>query len=79
MVKLVGFKRFTSKKGNELCIATVLRDATTREKEYGCVGQVAEDIFVPTGQIDYLTEKMIGKEIKLYWDRAFLEKIEVVG
>lgn len=78
MSVLVGFRRFTSKKGKDCCIATILRDATEREKQYGAIGQVAEDLFLPDSQYNYLTEKSVGKEVKLYWDRAFLEKIEIV-
>lgn len=76
--QLVGFKRFTSKNGKEICIATVLRDATRREKEYGSVGQVAEELFVPGEQYDYLKPDMLGKKVNLYWDRQYLDKIEVV-
>ena len=75
--QLVGFKRFTSKNGKDMCIATILRDASRREKEYGSVGMVAEQIFIPNEQYDYLQPDMVGKKVNLYWDRQFLDKIEV--
>ena len=75
--QLVGYKRFVSKNDKQICIATVLRDATRREKEYGSVGRVAEEVFVPAEQYDYLQPDMVGKNVKLYWDRQYLDKIEV--
>lgn len=78
MCKLVGFRKFVAKKsGKNTCIATILRDSTNRERQFGVIGQVAEDVFIPDDQYDFLTEKMIGKEVRLIWDKSFLERIEL--
>lgn len=76
---LLGYKRFKAKSGNDCCMFTIVRDAKSREKSWGQVGQVAEENFAPTDQVEYLNEKMIGKEMNLYWDHGYLDRIEVLN
>ena len=63
MAKLIGYKKGTSKKGNDYCMATLLYELSERDKQNGAVGQKVEDIFLPENQINYLKPEHIGKEI----------------
>lgn len=82
MGKLVGFRRFTSKKGDNYCVANVVTDYNDRDKQNGSVGARAEQIFIPSGQYEYLQENDIGKEIHLEYEfsgnRAYLQSVSVV-
>lgn len=81
MVKLVGYRRFTSKKNVETCIASVIMDANDRDKNSGHVGQKTDEIFMPSDQVDFLKPEHIGKELVLSYDmsggRAFLTNVAV--
>lgn len=80
---LVGFKRFKSKKGNELCVASVSTPFSPADIARGCYGDDVQSVFLPEDQIDYLKESDIGKEVKLSYNiangRAFLVDFTVVG
>lgn len=81
MGKLVGFRRFTSKKSKDYCVANVVTEYTDRDKANGAVGQRTEEVFVPSDQYDYLQPSDIGCEIVLNYNfsgnRAYLDRIEV--
>lgn len=81
MGKLVGYRRFTSKKGTDCCIANIVSDYNGREKEMGAVGEKTEEIFVPASQYNLLQPSDIGCEIVLNYEfsgnRAFLNEIVV--
>lgn len=81
MVKLVGYKRFTSKKGTECCVASIVKDMSAREKENGAVGQSVDEIFLPPEQINLLKPTDIGKELLLDYElsagRAYLVNVSV--
>lgn len=62
-MKIAGFRKFTSKSGTDCCIVTALSYYTDREKEYGGVGQKAEDFFIPKDYHAMIDEKAIGKTI----------------
>lgn len=78
---LVGYKRFTSKKGIPLCVAIVSTPFTERDNERGSFGCDSESVFLPTELYDYLTPKDIGKPITLSYNivggRAFLTDVQV--
>ena len=64
MSKLVGYRRFTSKKnGKDYCVAEVETPFSTRETSAGAVGCKTEQIFMPEDQYDLLKPADIGKEI----------------
>lgn len=81
MVKLVGYRRFTSKKGVETCIASVIQDANDRDKASGFVGQKVDEIFIPAEQVDDLKPEHIGKELVMSYDmsggRPYLTRVAV--
>lgn len=80
---LVGYKRFKSKKGNEVCMASVSTPFSPAENGRGCYGDDVQTVFMPENQLDYLQPSDIGKEVKLSYSissgRAFLVDFVVVG
>lgn len=83
MTKLVGYRRFTSKKKNkDYCMATVVHDLSERDISNGCVGQKMEEVFMPEELTEYLNPSHIGKEVKLEYElsngRAYLVNLSVV-
>lgn len=82
MTKLLGYKRFTSKKnGKEFCVACVVQDFSDREKENGSVGQKVDEIFMPENQYNLLKPEHIGKELVLDYElsggRAYLVNVSI--
>lgn len=82
MTKLVGYRKFVSKKNGETyCVANVVQDLTDREKENGCVGQKTDEIFMPKEQVNLLKPSDIGKEMSFNYElsggRAFLVNVSL--
>lgn len=79
--KLVGYKRFTSKNGRDLCVANVVIPYTPAENGRGSVGSDVKEIFLPDHQVNMLTEKDIGKDVEMFYTisgtRAYLENMVV--
>ena len=75
--KLVGYKRFKSKKGNDLCVANVEVPFTPAENSRGSIGSDVQSVFLPDNKLDLLKEDDIGKNVDLVYSivngRAFLE------
>lgn len=65
MNKLIGYRMGTAQKtGRAYCMAYVLSEPSDRDKEFGAVGQVAEKVYMPADQVDFLKPEFIGKELK---------------
>ncbi len=81
--KLVGFKRFKSKKGNECCVLSIEKPYTPAEQARGCHGSSVDNIFAPEDKIDAFTEKDLGKEVDLLYSieygRAVLYDVVFIG
>lgn len=79
--KLIGFKRFTSKKGNPTCIVVVATPFDERQNEKGSYGCDVETMFLPKELFDYLTPEDLGKEVTMSYDivnrQAFLRDFTV--
>ena len=78
---LVGYHKFTSKKGKDFCVASVVKDLSPRDQAFGYIGQKTEEIFMPDDQLNMLKPEDIGKELILDYDmsdgRAFLISVTV--
>lgn len=78
---LIGFKRFTSKKGNPLCVAIIATAFDKQQNERGSYGCDAETVFLPSEQYDYLQSSDLGKEVSTQYDivggRAYLRELTV--
>lgn len=66
--KIVGYKRFKSKKGQDLCIATVVSPYSQRDLDRGCVGSRSEDVFLPDSLVNMLEPKHIDKNVEISYD-----------
>lgn len=79
--KLIGFKRFTSRKGNPLCVAIIATAFDKQQNERGSFGCDAESVFLPSEQYDYLNADDLGKEVSTQYDmvggRAYLRELTV--
>lgn len=79
--KIVGFKRFTSKKGKDFCVANCVSDFSDREYDNGCCGQKIEEIFMPEADYDLLQPEHIGKiatfEYEINNGKAYLVKVDI--
>lgn len=65
---LLGYKRFTSKKGQDYCVALISRPLTEREQQRGSVGLAVEEIFLPDEQKNYLTPDHLNKPVDIDYD-----------
>lgn len=76
MAKLVGYKKFVSKKGKEFCVANVVSPYTDRDIERDCVGSKVEEIFMPDNMCNFFSPSDIGRELDLSYEinggRAYL-------
>lgn len=82
MCKLVGYKKFKSKKGNECCVISVVTPYNQRSLDNGCVGSKTEEVFLPENCFNLLQPSDIGCDLNLVYEcsggRAYLVDIEVV-
>lgn len=82
MSKLVGFRRFTSKKnGKDYCVAEVVTPFNQRELNAGAIGSKTEQVFMPENQYDLLKASDVGKELQFDYElsggRAYLVNVTV--
>lgn len=79
--RLLGYKKFKSKYGKDCCVAIVSTDFSQYEKDHGCIGTTAKEIFLPDEQYNYLTPKDIGKLVETAYEvngnRAYLQYFAV--
>lgn len=79
--KLIGYKKFTNKKGRPMCIAYVVTPFSSRQLDAGACGCESEGVFLPDDQLDYLQPDDLGKEVSTDYDivggRAYLRRFTV--
>ena len=81
MMKLVGYRKGTSKKGSAYCMMNVLTDASEIDRSNGQIGQKTEEIFLPSNLVDMLKPSDIGHEVicdySVSGGRAFLDNVTI--
>ena len=81
MMKLVGYRRGTSKKGSAYCMMNILTDSSDVDRSNGQVGQMTEEIFLPSNLVDMLKSSDIGHEVicdySVSGGRAFLDNVTI--
>ena len=79
--RVLGFSKFTSKKGNYCVVLDVSSPYGDRQRENGACGERAEQLFIPKEYHDKVVPAIIGKEISLIYSisggRAYLDGFEV--
>lgn len=59
--EVIGYSRFTSKKGNEVMYVDVATIPSDFDKSYGRVGWKVEQIWIPSSCFNKFDESVIGK------------------
>lgn len=78
MYKILGFNKFTSKKGNVCCMLQLSRDFTDKELEAGSCGLRVEDAFLPAELFSIAVPDNVGKSCELYYNRnGFLANVSI--
>ena len=81
MMKLVGYRKGTSKKGIPYCMMNILTDAAEIDRSNGQIGQKTEEIFLPSDLVDLLKPSDIGHEVicdySVSGGRAFLDNVTI--
>lgn len=82
MGKLIGYRRFSSKKGQPFCVALIQEECSQRENERGVFGSRVDEVFLPEDMVDFLEPKHIGHDVKLGYTisngRAYLDTLEIL-
>lgn len=83
MEKLIGLKKFKSKKGQDCYVAVIEVPFTDREMEYGSRGCKAEEQFIDERIYNMLSPADFGKQIvrdfQITGGRAYLTDLQVVS
>lgn len=81
MAKLIGIKRFVSKKGANCTFITVVSPYNSRQNESGCVGSLAEELFLNDSLATKVSNADIGKDLNLQYEvvgnRAYLIDLSI--
>lgn len=76
--KLIGFRKFKSKKGTDVCKAYVEVKATAREVENGSSSVTVDEVFLFGDDSRVLQEEHVGKSVDYTYNRrGFLEDFRV--
>lgn len=67
--EIIGYSRFTSKKGVECLVVDVIMEATDFNRRYGRVGNICEQVFIPEALFDRFDESVVGKLLEVKYDR----------
>lgn len=80
--KLIGYRRFTSKKNVEFCVASIMVPCSQRDIVNGYTGNRVDEVFMPNGMVDLLTPQDIGKEVEIMYSvsggRAYVDDFRVL-
>lgn len=58
---VVGYSKFVSKEGKKCCKLQLVSDLNERQKQFGNVGMIVEDQWVPVELHDLVTPVCVGK------------------
>lgn len=62
--QIVGYSRFTSKKGFDTLIVDIVAEATPFDVQHGRVGMKTEQVFLPDTCFSKITPDCVGKILK---------------
>lgn len=78
---ILGYRKFTGKQGQPLCVLSVVSDYSARQVEFGACGQQAQDIFVPSDQHSLIVPSCLGQEVNISYrvenGRAYVDHVEI--
>lgn len=61
--KILGYRKFNSKKGEAFCIVIAMEPFSDRELEHGACGNKCEEIFIPKEYHEMINAQVIGKNL----------------
>lgn len=80
--KLIGYRKFTSKKNQEFCVANVMLPCSDRDLANGYVGNRVDETFLPDNMVDYLKPQDVDKEVEILYSvsggRAYVDDFRVL-
>lgn len=80
--KILGFKKFNSKKGKALCLVQLISPFTDKQIENGACGNQCEDVWIPEKFQDMFTPQCIGKIAILGYSviggSAYVESVKII-
>lgn len=59
--EIIGYKKFTDKKGNKRCVVEVISTLTDFDRNYGAVGMKAEQVWIPEEFQEMFVPAVVGK------------------
>lgn len=79
MMKVIGFTKGISQRTN-LPVATLscVKDYSDWQLNNGAIGQTTENIYFGNMPHERIDESLIGKEIRVFYDRGFQDKAVAV-
>jgi hypothetical protein len=69
-MRLIGFKKGTTKEGKSFTILHLMDDFSENEKRYGAVGSSTTTEWVFEKLSDEVTEKLIGKDVDISYGKS---------
>ena len=80
--EILGYSRFTSKKGVDTLICHIATEPSEQDKQFGWVGFKTEQVFVPANDYNKFSPAVIGKQLKRGYQingfRATVVSVEIV-
>lgn len=59
--EIIGYKKFTDKKGNKRCVVDTVSSLTDFDRDYGAVGMKASQVWIPEEFQDMFVPAVVGK------------------
>lgn len=59
--EILGYKKFTDKKGTKRCVVEVVQSTTQFDRDYGAVGMKGGQIWIPEEFQDKFVPTVVGK------------------
>lgn len=79
--KILGYRKFNSKKGSPLCLVQLVSPFTDQQIQNGACGNQAEDVWIPDSFHNMFTPQVVGKMADLGYDvvngRAYVASVTI--
>ena len=79
MYRLIGFRKFVSKKGTNCCVVNLLCDFSSFDVQHGACGEKVEEVFLPEECHSLIDARVIGSECDLIYGAGMYGKPAVTG
>lgn len=76
---LIGYRKFTSKKGTNCCIVSLVNDYSTFDCSHGAVGQKVDEVFIPENCHGLIQPDSVGRYYELEYGAGIGGRPAVTG